>query len=36
MADFGEVGMLTVDPVGNHITGKSSNSDTDVREPSRR
>ena len=29
---FGNVGMLVVDPVGNHIAGKNSNSETDIRE----
>jgi AAA domain len=32
MIEFGEVGMVVVDPVGNHITGTNSNSDTDVRD----
>jgi AAA domain len=32
MADFGEVGMLVIDPVGNHLGGKSSNADTDIRD----
>jgi hypothetical protein len=32
MTEFGEVGMLVIDPVGNHITGKDSNSDTDIRD----
>lgn len=32
MAELGDVGMLVIDPVGNHITGKNSNSDTDIRD----
>ena len=32
MEEMGEVGMLIVDPVGNHITGKNSNSETDIRD----
>jgi hypothetical protein len=32
MAELGEVGMLVIDPVGNHITGKNSNADTDIRD----
>jgi len=32
MEEMGEVGMLVIDPVGNHITGKDSNSDTDIRD----
>ena len=32
MEDLGEVGMLLVDPVGNHIAGKNSNSETDIRD----
>jgi AAA domain len=28
----GDVGLVIVDPVGNHITGKSSNADTDIRD----
>jgi putative DNA primase/helicase len=32
MADMGEVGMLVLDPVGNHIAGKNSNSETDIRD----
>ncbi len=31
-SELGEVGMLVIDPVGNHITGKSSNSETDIRD----
>ena len=27
-----EVGLLIIDPLGNHITGKDSNSDTDIRD----
>jgi bifunctional DNA primase/polymerase-like protein/AAA domain-containing protein len=29
---LGEVGILIIDPVGNHITGKNSNADTDIRD----
>jgi hypothetical protein len=29
---IGDVGLVIVDPVGNHITGKNSNSDTDIRD----
>ena len=32
MSDFGDVGMLVVDPVGNHISGKNSDGDTDIRD----
>ena len=32
MTGFGDVGMLVVDPVGNHISGKNSNSETDIRD----
>jgi hypothetical protein len=32
MHEFGDVGMLAIDPVGNHIAGKDSNSDTDIRD----
>lgn len=32
LSDLGEVGMLIVDPVGNHIAGKNSNSETDIRD----
>jgi putative DNA primase/helicase len=32
MTDLGEVGMVVVDPVGNHIAGKESNSETDIRD----
>jgi hypothetical protein len=32
IGELGEVGMLVIDPVGNHITGKNSNSDTDIRD----
>src|SRR5205085_5125304 len=32
IGEFGEVGMLVVDPLSNHVTGKNSNSDTDVRD----
>jgi AAA domain len=28
----GDVGLVIIDPVGNHITGKNSNSDTDIRD----
>lgn len=32
MSDFGYVGMLVVDPIGNHISGKNSDSETDIRD----
>jgi len=32
IAEVGEVGLVIIDPVGNHITGKNSNSDTDIRD----
>jgi AAA domain len=32
ITDFGDVGMLLIDPVGNHISGKSSDADTDIRD----
>ena len=32
IARIGDVGLVIIDPVGNHITGKSSNSDTDIRD----
>jgi hypothetical protein len=32
MAELGDVGMLVLDPVGNHIAGKNSNSETDIRD----
>jgi AAA domain-containing protein len=32
MEEIGEVGMLVIDPVGNHITGKNSSGDTDIRD----
>lgn len=32
MTEFGDVGMLVVDPIGNHIAGKNSNSDGDIRD----
>jgi len=32
LGEIGEVGLVVVDPVGNHITGKDSNSDTDIRD----
>ena len=32
MTKVGEIGLLVIDPVGNHMTGKSSNSESDVRE----
>lgn len=32
MEEMCEVGMLVIDPVGNHITGKNSNFDTDIRD----
>jgi AAA domain len=30
--EIGDVGLVVVDPVGNHITGKDSNSETDIRD----
>lgn len=32
IAKIGDVGLVIIDPVGNHITGKNSNSDTDIRD----
>jgi Bifunctional DNA primase/polymerase, N-terminal/AAA domain len=32
LVEIGDVGLLIIDPVGNHITGKNSNSDTDIRD----
>lgn len=32
LAQIGDVGLVIIDPVGNHITGKNSNSDTDIRD----
>jgi hypothetical protein len=32
MTEFGKVEMVVIDPVGNHITGKESNSETDIRD----
>jgi Bifunctional DNA primase/polymerase, N-terminal/AAA domain/Primase C terminal 1 (PriCT-1) len=32
LAEVGNVGLGIIDPVGNHITGKNSNSDTDIRD----
>jgi hypothetical protein len=32
ITEMGDVGMLTIDPVSNHIAGKDSNSDTDIRD----
>lgn len=32
MSVFGDVGMLVVDPIGNHISGKNSDSETDIRD----
>jgi hypothetical protein len=32
MDHFGEVGMLVIDPVSNHISGKNSDGDTDIRD----
>ena len=32
LREIGDVGLLVIDPVGNHITGKNSNSDTDIRD----
>jgi hypothetical protein len=31
IAETGDVGLLVIDPVGNHIAGKDSNSETDIR-----
>jgi hypothetical protein len=31
MTEIGDVGLLVIDPVGNHIAGKDSNSETDIR-----
>lgn len=30
--DVGDTGLLIIDPVGNHITGKNSNAETDIRD----
>lgn len=32
MTELGEVGLLVIDPVGNHIVGKNSDADTDIRD----
>ena len=32
MTEFGDIGMVVIDPVGNHISGKNSNSETDIRD----
>jgi AAA domain/Bifunctional DNA primase/polymerase, N-terminal len=32
IAEIGDIGLVIIDPVGNHITGKNSNSDTDIRD----
>jgi hypothetical protein len=32
MTEFGDVGMLVIDPVGNHIKGKNSDAETDIRD----
>jgi hypothetical protein len=32
IVETGDVGLVVIDPVGNHITGKSSNLDSDVRD----
>ena len=32
MVGLGDVGMVNIDPVGNHISGKESNSETDIRD----
>jgi hypothetical protein len=32
MTEMGDVGMLAIDPVGNHISGKNSDGDTDIRD----
>lgn len=31
-AELGDVGMISIDPVGNHIAGKNSNAETDIRD----
>ena len=32
VAAIGEVGLVIIDPIGNHIAGKSSNAETDIRD----
>ena len=32
IAEPGDVGLVVIDPVGNHITGRNSNSETDIRD----
>jgi hypothetical protein len=32
LTELGEVGMLIIDPIGNHIAGKNSNAETDTRD----
>jgi hypothetical protein len=32
LGELGNVGLLIIDPVGNHITGKNSNGETDIRD----
>ena len=32
IVETGDVGLVIVDPVGNHITGKNSNAETDIRD----
>ena len=32
LVEISDVGLVIIDPVGNHITGKNSNSDTDIRD----
>jgi hypothetical protein len=32
IAGIGEVGLVIIDPLGNHITGKNANGDTDIRD----
>lgn len=32
LAEINDVGLVIIDPVGNHITGKNANSDTDIRD----
>lgn len=32
MTEFGDVGMLALDPISNHISGKNSDADTDIRD----
>jgi predicted ATP-dependent serine protease len=32
LEEIGDVGLVIIDPVGNHITGKNSNGETDIRD----